>query len=75
MSSWAKLLQNARAEGIDEVPAGFKSRIDLQKQFCLGEAQTLKIIQKLILSGKVECKDFRIQTRAGVRMVPHYKIK
>ncbi len=74
MSEWSKLLQCARAYGTEQVPAGYKSRIELQKQFSLGVAQTNKIIAQLLLSGKVECKNFKIQTRAGVRSVPHYKI-
>jgi len=75
MKDWKELLQHARSVGADKIPAGFKSRAELQIQFSLGQAQTGTIIRELLADGKLECRNFRVQTRAGVRPVPHYKIK
>lgn len=75
MSNWTKLLQYSRAEGAEVIPKGFKSRIELQEQFSLGTRQTDMVVQKLLASGKIERRNFKVLTRAGIRSVPHYKIK
>jgi len=75
-TDWKELLQFARATGAEQVPAGFKTRAELQKQFCLGQSHTSRVIKKLLAAGKIECKKFRVPLPSGtVRAIPHYKIK
>ncbi len=75
MKDWKELLQFARTVGAETVPPSFKSRIELQKQFSLGVRQTDEVVRKLIDAGKIEVRKFKIATGAGVRLVPHYRIK
>ncbi len=73
--NWTALLQFARTVGAETVPPSFKSRVELQTQFSLARRQTDEVVRKLIDAGKIEVRKFKVATGAGVRLVPHYRIK
>ena len=73
-SDWLTLLQSATAGQPDKVPAGFRTRPELQKEIGCAESTLSLKLRSLESSGKVEKKMFRVKTLSGVRAIPHWRI-
>jgi hypothetical protein len=59
----------------DVVPEGWFTIATLADQIGKSVCITSERVRKMVLHGKVERKDFKIQLEQRVRPVPHYRIK
>lgn len=73
MSNWAKALSETLVS--DKVPKGFLTRHEIAKELNRSVDRTDEILRRLIAAKKAEKKLFRVLTGAGVRPVPHYRLK
>jgi len=62
-----------RKEIVDNVPAGWFSRKDLEKHWNLGTARTSALVSSAVDAGKAEVKQFKVRTGLRVMHVPHYR--
>lgn len=73
-NEWASILVDANQSRQDKVPAGWKTRLALEKEWNLSQSYTSTMIFTLIEKGKLEKRNFRIMTPRGLYPTPHYKI-
>lgn len=73
MSDWLKALSETLVS--DKVPKGFLTRQEVAKEMGKGIHQTDIFLKRLVSANKAEKKSFRVQTGAGIRPVPHYRLK
>lgn len=71
----AKALQVALKGDADKVPPGWFTRDDYQTANKIQAAQAGVRLKQMRAMGIAEEKSFRIVTRAGVRPVPHYRVR
>jgi len=72
----APSLESARVRKIDKVPPGWFNRRQLEREWNLGQAQTLVLLRAAVEAERAEVKTFCIP--AGMRSympVPHYRFK
>lgn len=73
-SDWAKLLDDALTDGSDTVLPGFLTHQQIAVQWQRSESHTRKLIDKMLETGRLERRYFRVQTLGGIRAVPHYRM-
>ena len=69
-------LESARVRKIDKVPPGWFTRSQLEREWNLGQAQTLVLLRTAVQAKRADVKTFCIP--AGMRSympVPHYRFK
>jgi hypothetical protein len=74
-NQWADIIARNKVVVEDEVSKDFYSRDEWEKIWNIGTAETLKRLRKLINTGVVETKKFRILRGSGIPYpTPHYKL-
>lgn len=75
LEALALLKRELNRDLIDDVPDDWKTVLRWADSWGMKRAQTLAILSAGVASNRVEQREFRIQTGAGVRRVPHYRVK
>lgn len=75
MNNWTDSLQEVRKSDGDKIPKDFKTRAELQELWGVSQAEATRRVGKLLGAGLSERKDFKKLTPAGIRPVPHYRIR
>lgn len=68
------MLAIALTDTPDTVPSDWLTIKQIAKLWRKSESYTAVLVGKLLDSGKVQERDFRIRMRKMVRSVPHYKL-
>ena len=69
---WASMM-SASTVRVDEVPEGWRTIQEIRRESGRSDSYTRKIINDLLMQGKVEQKKFIIKTAVRVYLVPHYR--
>jgi hypothetical protein len=72
-SAWAAALATPVIE--DTVPPGWLTSRQLAAKLGKGESTISRLLLLAVKEGRAIKQDFRLSTGAGVRPVPHYKLK
>jgi hypothetical protein len=65
-------MDNANAE---EVPEGWRTAQQWADAWGLKRPHTSGLLRAGTDSGRVEMREFKVKTAAGLRRVPHYRVK
>lgn len=75
----ANLLKDLAAalatNGVEKPPKGFMTSAEHAKQSGFASGYVRTLLSNGITAGKVERAVFRVQTRQGVKAIPHYRVK
>ena len=69
------LLRREISQDVEEVPEGWRTCQQWAEAWGLSRPHTSTLIRNGVASGRVEMREFKITTTAGVRRVPHYRVK
>jgi len=73
LAKWCAALAAPISE--DEVPQGWLTARALAKKIGRAEKTTGNLLRAAVADGRAERQSFRIITGAGVRPVPHYRLR
>lgn len=75
LNELAALIASATQPAPDKIPAGWFTRMQLQKQWGCGETKAQQRIQSAIKAGKVQRRMFAVVDATGAcRPIPHYSL-
>ena len=74
-NEWANIIVSSKINCAEKVPAGWKTRIQLEDEWGTCQSHTSRRIQDLMRLGKIERKTFKVITGSRLYPTPHYKIK
>jgi len=74
INEWAEMIASAQSGQIDEVPQGYKTKLQLCEELNLPKTTITERLEKLRDRKKIEMKKFRVKTGQRVYLTPHYKI-
>jgi len=74
MSDWIKAMDKLRESQVETPPAGFKTRQQISTELNRSIPQCERIILAMVRAGIAERRMFRVETGAGVRSVPLYRL-
>jgi len=58
----------------EPVPEGWYRREEIFTMLKLKHSSGTRVLRKIIGSGRVDRKEFRVETKLGVRAIPHYRL-
>lgn len=74
MNLLAELATALASDGIETVPAGWKTARQMSEESGYAQAQTQRIISMSLAAGRLEKRVFRVMAGARVYPVPHYRV-
>jgi hypothetical protein len=69
------LLRREISGSVETVPDGWRTCQQWAEAWSLSRPHTSTLLSSGIPAGRVEMREFKVQTPAGVRRVPHYRVK
>jgi predicted transcriptional regulator len=74
-NEWANIIVSSKINCAEKVPAGWKTRLQLEEEWGVCQSHAGRRIQDLMKLGKIERKTFKVITGNRLYPTPHYKIK
>ena len=72
--AWTAAVKTARVSGVEKIPAGWYTMLDIATMFGVSESGACHIIKRLRSTGKVETRKFLIERATRTYPVPHFKL-
>lgn len=69
------LLRREISGNVETVPDGWRTCQQWSEAWGLSRPHTSTLLSSGVSASRVEMREFKVQTPAGVRRVPHYRVK
>jgi hypothetical protein len=68
------LLRREISGNVETIPDGWRTCQQWSEAWGLSRPHTSTLLSSGVSSGRVEMREFKVETPAGVRRVPHYRV-
>lgn len=74
LEALALLRRELDNQNSDAVPDGWRTAKQWAEAWGLQRAHTLSLLSSGVAAGRVETRDYKVPSPAGLRRIPHYRV-